>query len=513
MRKIFSILLALGLLVSMSLVTMPALADEDLCEADVVVTEPCAGEEATYCITFDSKYTMLVGNDVFVIQFPEGTEFDEDMEVTVSVDGGATEDADYLVNGLLVTVKIPSGIAAGGEVTICLDGVINPEEVGEYTLYIWVDMLCCPIELICKGEYTIKPAVSTYKFALDFDPTYPGIAPGFIPPFKACGQEAPSFPGESTDPDFTGLRMARFNVMLETDVEGCEGYDAVRVAFEFVSGPEDAVISLELFQTVPAAAVFGWELEEEDIGYWGPPAGFPLPAEYEASTLGGVHFDTVGEYVIHFYLWDVEEEEMIGEPYEVVAIVHQWKDAASIDLDPKWNLVSLPLVPFDGTIESILAPLPDPDQVKSIWHYDRCADDWGMWAPAINATLEELEEARGYWFRMLKADEEGFEPDGQTLWVFGTKRPMPEYGPGSYPVCEGWNMVGFLPEYAGGYPQNKPAEDYFWNFYTFTGAPEFGLVYGWNSAVQDWNVQAHADDLEPGEGYWIAFERDGIVYP
>jgi hypothetical protein len=62
----------------------------------------------------------------------------------------------------------------------------NPCTPGSYTLFVYTDRApdSTPVE---SAAYTIAPATSSYAFAVDFSPTYPGIAEGFVPPFKACG--------------------------------------------------------------------------------------------------------------------------------------------------------------------------------------------------------------------------------------------------------------------------------------------------------------------------------------
>jgi hypothetical protein len=62
-------------------------------------------------------------------------------------------------------------------------------------LYVWSDR--APDAEPLPGKFKIKPLYADYYFEYDFSPTYPGIAPGFVPPFRACGQN------DSARGDFT----------------------------------------------------------------------------------------------------------------------------------------------------------------------------------------------------------------------------------------------------------------------------------------------------------------------
>jgi hypothetical protein len=65
-------------------------------------------------------------------------------------------------------------------------------------------------------------------------------------------------------------------------------------------------------------------------------------------------------------------------------------------------------------------------------------------------------------------------------------------------------MVGFL-----GTASSLPSA-YLWNW-----AGNLPVVYGWTQgcyATQGWNLISGAETLDPGQGYWMAFNGDGAVY-
>ena len=84
-------------------------------------------------------------------------------------------------------------------------------------------------------------------------------------------------------------------------------------------------------------------------------------------------------------------------------------------------------------------------------------------------------------------------------------------------------MAGFLPPWLGtpALPVNQANEAYLWNFFSFLGQPEYGFIYGWDAAIQNWDAGIAASptypptggDLVPTKGYWIGFSRDGFINP
>jgi hypothetical protein len=236
---------------------------------------------------------------------------------------------------------------------------------------------------------------------------------------------------------------------------------------------------------------------------------------------GLIHFDTVGEYEICFW---AECPGAVGAPCQpptggdaqkfaetcFVFKVYQWKDAYDLKLDEKWNLVSLPLVPLaDMSVEDALASIqkpapPTPDPILSVWYYDRCEDEWLVYGNGQDS-LDSLDAGKAYWIRLAYP----LPPNCGDIdwWVWGTPYPVPPASPAEYPVCEGWNMVGFT-----NVVPLSPA-GYLWNW---AAAPPKPVVYGWAHGC--WNTQTwtlidfDTGNMEPGQGYWVAFPADGAVY-
>jgi hypothetical protein len=175
-----------------------------------------------------------------------------------------------------------------------------------------------------------------------------------------------------------------------------------------------------------------------------------------------------------------------------------------------WNLISLPLIPFDTDIADVLAAMNRSDQLKSVWYFDQCEDpapDLGKWhvydATTGTGDLNTLEAGKAYWFLMLSPGDAGYDASAfpVSLWVFGTEAPMPPDLQSSYDLCKGWNMVGFRSV------EEMAPQDYLGTF----DPSEYGAIYGWDSYLQDWI--ANPDKLVPGRGYWIPFSVAGAIHP
>jgi hypothetical protein len=92
-------------------------------------------------------------------------------------------------------------------------------------------------------------------------------------------------------------------VTFETDELGYIGYDGVRFSFN-ASGPGNV--------TFKATDSEEHEYTFLNSGYWGPASGFPLPADYSATTDWTLNFSEPGEYTISFSLIEAPDGEVIA---------------------------------------------------------------------------------------------------------------------------------------------------------------------------------------------------------
>jgi len=540
-RKILSILVALGLILALSAIALPtSAAITNTCSGVVNATSFCAGATANYTINFTAPVTLTPGNDVLSFTFGAGTNLTgvNATDVTV-VDPAAGHPLSVSKADNSIEFPVPGSalIFAGDNVSVTINDVKNPTASGATSLCLDYKLVCCDAQVFCCVTYTIKPAKSTYKYILDFGPTFPGIADDFVPPFQACGQCGYGNESTALNQSVDVGWMDAFNITLVHDILGCNGYDAVSNVFYLLDGPADATVTMFLGDQYPPNNVWNWPptlyqatLDEDwdPAEPWGTfPSGieFPLAADHNATSQGWIHFDTPGEYDI---LVQLEYTPEAGECEEapgtqvlasktVHAVVYQWKEAFKIPLYAKWNLVSLPFRVFDSDIATMLESFPNASKITSIWNFDQCADDWFGY-PDLGLT--DMVDGDAYWIRLPYSATVPIGYDYGDWWVFGTDRPYEEAPvPFNYEVCEGWNMVGFTPVWdmtqCSHVAQTAMDDEYLWNWWeTSFSFADYGRIYGWDPTTQLWSTGLPSTvQLQPGEGYWISFQRDGFINP
>jgi hypothetical protein len=563
-RKIISILIALGLVLAFSVIATPVAAKVTGPVAgqppQVDIAGACACMPGVYNITFNTTASLTEGVHCICIKFAAGTTFHpykgawKSNYILVSTDAHPTGESvfpsEITVTGTEVCFLVPSTISAGTVLVqfTSLAGVLNPCTPGIYKLE--VKTCRAPDNTYVLSEpYTIVPCMSSYVFVWDSSPTYPGIAKGFVPPFKVCGQNETT--GTVPPVEFsTGVWGNAFNITFMANPQGCNApCETVDILIDLTASPQfpcaaadPALVTLNftgastLNTTVlyldPCTDPDGLHTEVQLA------ADLPLTAGSVYTWTGLIHFNTVGQYTICFsavcpgaaagpcQLAGTAESDLVKKCYDFK--VYQWKDAGKIILDEKWNLISLPLVPFDTSIATLLGSLPseakDADgasDLVSIWSYDRCTDKWATYGSG-QTSLATMVDGKSYWVRMTYPMPSldpvtGYPtPGNYTWWVWGTKRAMPPAAPSAYAMCPGWNMFGFtslLPTM----PAGIGAGTYLWNFGT---SPLYAtpLVFGWDN-TGDWTtsgwdlITIGVDNLETGQGYWGAFPTAATIIP
>jgi hypothetical protein len=102
-----------------------------------------------------------------------------------------------------------------------------------------------------------------------------------------------------TPADIVAGREVVVPVTFATEELGDYGYEGVRFKFK-AEGPEGATVTFKAVDSNNDEYTFTNE------GYWGPPGGFDLPAQYSATTDWTLVFSKAGDYTITFSLIDAE---------------------------------------------------------------------------------------------------------------------------------------------------------------------------------------------------------------
>jgi len=137
MGKIFSILLALALVLSVGLVTgMPVLAV--VSQPEVTVSPVLAGSVAEYTIVFSITASLTAGVHSITVDFPADTTVQGNYTTgDITINGASVSSGDISVAGREVTMVTPTTIVAPATVTVVFTtdaGIINPTTTGDYQL-------------------------------------------------------------------------------------------------------------------------------------------------------------------------------------------------------------------------------------------------------------------------------------------------------------------------------------------------------------------------------------------
>jgi hypothetical protein len=426
-RKIISILVALGLVLALSATAVPVGAAA--C-ADSTATHNCTGETATYTINYSAPVTLEPVNDLLSVTFPAGTTFATFAAGDIKVNNFDVDITTLVVAAPKLEFQVPplaGVIVAGNQVKIEIAGVKNGP-AGTANICLDYNLDCCGEVEFCCVPYTILPAYSTYGILVDFDPTYPGIALDFVPPFKACGQNDTTGNNHTFNTTFFDPNWySQFDLILALEEEGCAAPCVnATLCFNVTSFPAEAVsphvslnISGEFFVLTPTAS-------SDCLA-----ANVTLNVSGNSTFPSLLHFDEVGDYSICFEFTcpgtpggscQTTPPCVAGDDIVIAEgcydfEVHQWKDAAKIVLKEKWNLISLPLVPFDTDIDVLLESLSAAGlaDLVSIWSYDTASTDWTMYS---GGGLTEMVDGKSYWVYMKYPTGASFD-----WWVWGLEHP------------------------------------------------------------------------------------------
>jgi hypothetical protein len=431
MKKIFAILLALALVLGFSVVATPVSGDDYYAELVANITAPANGID----VMGGSEFTVTanVTNN--------GTGYAQDVKATIQISGNAT-----LKTGQVATKTIAAQLPA-------VNGT------GQVS---WI--------LVCTGggavDITVKPS---------------GIEPNTLNPIGAVRLHSDTVSIDQkkvlevtivAPADFTALNVTdQFDVTA--NVQNIYSQSATDVKL---------TLSIDRYATLKAGAVtrtvgtldseatstnYTWTLQCTSDGF----------SRITVTPSGKVGGTTIPAAAL---------------TTDTVTVSQGVFDVANVTLIEGWNLISLPLIPLDSSINAVLAGITN--DVKSVWYW---SGRWYSFVPGGPSDLTSMRDGKAYWINMNAA---------QNLTVAGREMPEGAQLPPTYDVVAGWNMVGFksIPWNAN----NVTAEDY------LVGT-EYVRIYGYENGTWFFipGPPYNSPKLKPGLGYWVAFTEPGTIYP
>ena len=172
-------------------------------------------------------------------------------------------------------------------------------------------------------------------------------------------------------------------------------------------------------------------------------------------------------------------------------------------LYPGWNLVSLPLIPTNSSIQNILGTAVS--NVESVWTCSGGGATGGTWyyyAPGVTSTLTTMVDGKAYWIKTTLSS-------GSVVVNFqGRKGNPPPAAPPTYTfTTAGWYMVGYkstvahtVAVYAGSNTSGSTT------IYTLP-------ITGFNATTQAFTSLGSGDSMAKGSGYWFYYNSAGAIAP
>ena len=347
MKKIFTILLALALVLSFSVVATPVSADVPYAELTANITAPVNGVD-------------IMGGDEFTVTAnvtSNGTVYAKDVIATIGITGNANlqegeDDTKYVAAEL---------------------GVVNTTQVS------WT--------LVCTGGGAVNITVTPSGK----DPlTLNNIVPGRL------------------HPDTVGINQVK---VLQVTIGAPADFAAFNVTNEFqVTANVTNISSLnatnvELTISIDRyAELKAGEYATRTVGILDSGATSTTNYTWTVECTGD-GFSRITVSPSGKVQGEVEWEDIPPDALTPATITVEQGvfDKASIDLVEGWNLISLPLVPLDSDIDAVLAGIPD--YVISVWHYDTAIADWRTFVPDAPSDLDSMEDGKAYWINMEAANQ------------------------------------------------------------------------------------------------------------
>ncbi|MBA7481167.1 hypothetical protein ES707_16637 [subsurface metagenome] len=183
------------------------------------------------------------------------------------------------------------------------------------------------------------------------------------------------------------------------------------------------------------------------------------------------------------------------------AVITVGVETDDITLVPGWNLISLPLIPTNSGIETVLAPILS--NVDVVWGYDPVNspdEPWSYFIPGIvEDDLTEMNDGEGFW--VLLSDTEDLPVGVLVVSGYELCAPPPSAVPPQYEVVAGWNLIGYKFTKVGQIDAYLGSVIY----------PDVQATYGYNVATGLYDIPT--TQFGPGCGYWIALTLPGTIYP
>jgi hypothetical protein len=189
--------------------------------------------------------------------------------------------------------------------------------------------------------------------------------------------------------------------------------------------------------------------------------------------------------------------------------------AFEIELNKKWNLISVPVKLIDNSMDQVFSA--HEDSVEAVWTYDN--GTWFVYSPdgVNNDNLNTMLPGWGYWVLATEDD----------LLTIGGSLFSPATTPVGKEIVPGWNLLGYygaedapigvngVPGYYGPDGNGLMMTDEFDSLTSSLFDEDSPSVWSyWEpDNPQHWKTFGSLDRLDPGAGYWVYAYDNGMFVP
>jgi parallel beta-helix repeat protein len=202
--------------------------------------------------------------------------------------------------------------------------------------------------------------------------------------------------------------------------------------------------------------------------------------------------DTIGEKIYYtphrIVAWNdtlVGYAQPIMDKSRTITIVLY--NGTLIDLEPGWNLISLPRILSDTNLQIILQSIEECYDSVYWYNVTDKNDHWKhhhISKPSHTNDLDKLNHTIGFWLHIT-------DLQGTTLVVFGEELIADQ----NILLYQGWNLVGYPSK------SNKTRDVALDNLFYGT---DVDSIWTYNATIQKWvELDDTGDYFEVGQGYWV----------
>ncbi len=163
--------------------------------------------------------------------------------------------------------------------------------------------------------------------------------------------------------------------------------------------------------------------------------------------------------------------------------------AYSIPLTAGWNLISLPVVPENTAVASVLGGTAS--KIETVWAYDAVTNTWSVYHPdgVGTSNLTSMTAGYGYWVNYKNEAAGNLIGSGNLITAGGSVPP-------SRKLAEGWNLIGY---YQRPSTVSVTADNALYN--NLSGV--WTLLFGYDNTDKHITTLDGNSMMSPGQGFWV----------